>query len=154
MNLRMICPVFALMLVAALGTSAAGDSPQFGKYLTVSDVERVTGLKGVSLLPKHPGDDEDLTFTDRDGNVIVAATFLPANAYKGARSSVEGVKSAIKDVGEEGFVGPASGPPLYILVFRKADFTVILNTELEGTTKARIPIEQLTAIAKIIASRM
>ncbi len=154
MNPRMICFMFSLALVAGLGTSIAGGPPQYGKYLTVSDVERVTGLQGVSLQPKRPGDDEDLTFTDRNGNVIVAATFLPANAYAGARSSTDGVKSALKDVGEAGFVGPASGPPLYILVFRKADFTVILNTELEGTTKARIPIEQLTAIAKIIASRM
>ncbi len=154
MNPRMIYSVFALVLAAGLGTSVAGGPPQYAKYLTVSDVQRVTGLKDVSLLPKHPGADEDLTFADRDGNVIVAVTFLPANSYKGARSSVDGVKSAIKDVGEEGFVGPASGPPLYILVFRKADFTVILNTELEETTKARIPIEQLTAIAKIIASRM
>lgn len=154
MRSRIAAVAIAFIFVVGLCASIADGSPQYAKYLAISDVEQVTGLKGVKLIPKNPGDDEDLTFATQDGKIVLSVMFLPANAYAGAKSSTDGVKSALKDVGEEGFVGPASGPPLYILVFRKAAYTVILNTELEGEKQVRIPIEKLTAIAKLIASRL
>jgi hypothetical protein len=127
--------------------------PQYAKYLTVADIERVTGLKGVNLVPKTPDSDDDLTFASQDGKVILAASFLPASAFAGAKSSKDGMKSPLPGVGEEAFVGPTSGS-LYILVFRKAAYTVIISTDPEGNARAHIPIEKLTEIAKIVAARL
>ena len=154
MNSRKILALWAAILLSGFGAAIVSGTPQYAKYLTVADIERVTGLKGVNLVPKTPDSDDDLTFASQDGKVILAASFLPASAFAGAKSSTAGMKSPLPGVGEEAFVGPAGGSPLYILVFRKAAYTVILNTELEGTTRARIPIEKLTEIAKIVAARL
>jgi hypothetical protein len=153
MNSRKILALWAAILLGGFGAAIVFGAPQYAKFITVADIERVTGLKGVNVIPKGPGSDDDLTFASQDGKVILAVTFLPASAFTSAKSSKDGMKSPLSGVGEEAFVGPTSGP-LYILVFRKAAYTVILNTELEGITHARIPIEKLTEIAKIVAARL
>lgn len=153
MNSRRILALWAAILLGGFGAAIVSGTPQYAKYLTVADIERVTGLKGVNLVPKTPDSDDDLTFASQDGKVILAASFLPASAFAGAKSSKDGMKSPLSGVGDEAFVGPTRGP-LYILVFRKAAYTVILNTELEGATHARIPIDKLTEIAKIVAARL
>jgi hypothetical protein len=154
MNLRKTWTVSATLFLAALGAALPAAQSQYAKYLSAADIELATGLKGVKQVPQSADADGDLNFARADGKLILSATFVPSSAYASAKSSEEGFKSTIKGVGEEAFVGPLGGPPLYILVFRKGAYAVILNTELEGTTRARLTIEQLTAIAKIIASRM
>jgi hypothetical protein len=151
MKLKMILTAAATLFLAALLLAA---QTQYAKYLYVADIERATGLKGVKQVPQSADADGDLNFASEDGKLILSATFVPSSAYAAAKSSKEGFKSTIKGVGEEAFVGPLGGPPLYILVFRKGAFAVILNTELEDKTRARLTIEQLTEIAKIVASRM
>jgi hypothetical protein len=154
MNLKTTLTVSATLFLVALDAMLPAAQFQYAKYLTIADIEQVTKLKGVQQVPQSADADGDLNFARQDGKLILSATFLPSSAYAGAKSSKEGFKSKIQGVGQEAFVGPVSGPPLYILVFRKGAFAVILNTELEGTTRPRLTIEQLTAIAKIVASRM
>jgi hypothetical protein len=149
----------ALFLAAALlmSGSAAGllaQTDQFHKYLGVEDIEKVTGLKGIKRVPKSAEADGDLNFAGPDGKVILSASFYSSSAYKDARSSKAGFKSTIQGIGEEAFVGPAGPPPLFILAFRKGNYAVVLNTEVDGQTNARLPMEQIVAIAKVIASRM
>ena len=137
-----------------MGLIASAYSFQYAKFITVQDIERVTGLKGVTPIQKSADADGDLNFARQDGKLILSASFLPATAYVGAKSSPEGFKSLYPGIGEEAFIGPSGNSPSFILVFRKAAYTVMLNTDLESETKTRIPIEQLVALAKIIASRM
>ena len=151
---KMMAILTAALLLAGLGTALLAESGPFDKFLTIDDVQKITGLKGVKQIQKGSDPEADLKFTRQDGVVILSATFLPTSAYAGAKSSATGFKSLIPGVGEEAFVGPASGPPLYILVFRKGAYTVMLNTELEGQKSTRLAIDQVVAIAKIIASRM
>ncbi len=127
---------------------------QYAKFVTVQDIEKVTGFKGVVPVPKSADADGDLNFALKDGKLLLSASFLPASAYTGAKSSKEGFKSVYPGIGEEAFIGPTGNAPTYILVFRKAAYTVMLNTELESETQARLTLDQLVALARIIASRM
>jgi hypothetical protein len=145
--------IVALLITVALGITGMGYAFQYAKFLTISDIEKVTGLKGVTPMPKSEEADGDLNFASKDGQLILSVTFLPSSAYAGYRSSKEGYKSAISGVGEEGFIGPAGSAPPFILVFKKAGYAVMLNTVSEDNT-VLLPIEQLTALAKVIASRM
>ncbi len=145
--------VATLMLGGVAATRLASQS-QYDKYIHGADVQKVTGITGVKLVPKTEEADGDLNFARPDGKIILSVSFYPASAFSSARSSRSGFKSSLKGVGEEAFVGPADGPPLYILAFRKGSFTIVLNTELEDKSSARLPLEQLVAIAKLIASRM
>jgi hypothetical protein len=144
-----------VILIAVILTVAAldGYAFQYAKFITVSDIETVTGLKGVTPLPKSADADGDLNFGRKDGKLILSVTFLPVSAYAGYRSSKEGYKSAVSGVGEEAFIGPAGNAPPFLLVFRKAAYAVMLNTEPVDKS-VRLSIEQLTALAKLIASRM
>src|SRR5512143_3076926 len=141
-------------LVGSFWLILSAYSYQYAKFVTVQDIEKVTGLKGVTPIQKSADADGDLNFARQDGKLILSASFLPASAYVGAKSSQEGFKSVYPGIGEEAFVGPAGNSPSFILVFRKAAYTVMLNTELESETSPRLSIEQLAALAKIIASRM
>jgi hypothetical protein len=143
----------AILLGIMLGAASLAGAFQYAKYLTVADIEKVTGLKGVTPIPKSADADGDLNFARKDGQVILSVTFLEATAYAGYRSSKQGFRSALAGVGEEGFVGPSGDEPPFIVVFRKAGFAVMLNTIPEGKT-TRLTLQQLTDLAKIIASRM
>jgi hypothetical protein len=154
MNIRKISILAAGFLCVTLGIVVLAYSYQYAKFVTIQDIEKVTGLKGVNMMAKSADADGDLNFARQDGKLILSATFLPASAYVGAKSSKAGFKSTISGIGEEAFIGPAGDSPSYMLVFHKAAYTVILNTELENETRARLTLEQLTALAKIISSRM
>lgn len=154
MNFRKTSILAAIFLLGSLCLMALAYSYQYAKFITVQDIEKVTGLKGVTPIQKSADADGDLNFARQDGKLILSASFLPTSAYAGAKSSREGFKSAYPGIGEEAFIGPAGNSPSFILVFRKAAYTVMLNTELESETSARLSIEQLVALAKIIASRM
>ena len=154
MKLRERSTLAVLVLLAGLGTMVLAHARQYAKFVTIADIEKVTGLKGVIRVQKSADADGDLNFAGKDGKLIVSASFLPANAYVGYKSSTEGFKSAVSGVGEEAFIGPAGTSPSYILVFRKGAYAVLINTELDDTNHARVPIEQLIALGKIVASRM
>ena len=154
MNGRKITALSAGFLMGLWILAATTYSFQYAQFITTQDIEKVTGLKGVVPVPKSADAEGDLNFALKDGTLLISASFLPASAYVGAKSSKEGFKSVYPGIGEEAFIGPTGAGPAFILVFRKAAYTVMLNTELESETKARLTLDQLVAVAKIIASRM
>ncbi len=154
MNRRKLSALAVCSLVSFWSLAGVAHTFQYAKFITAQDIEKVTALKGVVPIPKSADADGDLNFALSDGKLVLSATFLPASAYAGAKSSKEGFKSVYPGIGEEAFIGPTGNAPIYILVFRKAAYTVMLNTEPESETRARLTLEQLVALAKIIASRM
>ncbi len=154
MMTRTIPILAAFLLLAGLSLVLPAGQGQQEKFLSVADVQKLTGLTGIKLVPRNAEADGDLNFARQDGKIILSVSLYPASAYASAKSSKTGVKSAVQGIGEEAFVGPSDGPPLYILAFRKGANTIIINTELESRTSARLTLEQLTAIAKLMASRM
>jgi len=154
MKRRGISTLIASLTLAALGTLVLAQSDQYNKYLGANDVQKVTGSAGIKLVPKSPDAEGDLNFAGKDGQLLLSASFYPAGSYASARSSKEGFKAIVSGVGEAAFVGPATGPSLFILAFRKGLYTVVLNTELDAKSAPRLPMEQIIAIAKIMAARM
>jgi len=154
MNTRTISILAALLLIAGLNSTLPAGQGQLDKYLSIADVQKGTGLSGIRQVPKSEEADGDLNFARADGMLILSASIYPASAYASAKSSRTGFKSTVQGIGEEAFWGPRDGPPLYILAFRKGAYTIILNTELDSPTSSRLSMEQLAAIAKLMASRM
>ncbi len=154
MHMRVASILTAALILAGLSTLAVAQSDQYNKYLGAGDVQKVTGITGIKLVPRNPDADGDLNFAGQDGKLLLSASFYPAASYASARSSKEGFKSTVTGVGEAAFVGPTTGPSLFILAFRKGPFTVVLNAELDAKSVPRIPMEKVIAIAKIMAARM
>lgn len=151
---KLISGLMAAFLLAVPLTTLSAQSDRYLKYLGTADVEKVTELKGIRIVPNSPDADGDLNFVRADGQLILSASFYASSAYGEAKSSKTGFKSAIQGVGEDAFVGPADAPPLFILAFRKGIYAVVLNTELDDSNKPILSMEQLIAIAKIMASRI
>ncbi len=150
MKLGQILIVASALLAGAMCITLP--ARQFVRFLNAAEVQQATGQKGITQVPATA--DSDLKFATQDGKVILSVSFLPAGTYAAARSSPKGFKSSLKGVGEDAFVGPANGPPLFVLVFRKGNYTVMLDTELDDSNQPRLTMEQLTAIAKIVAAKM
>ena len=128
-------------------------------YLTVADVEKVTGLTGIKILPKNPsiGAGGDLNFATTDNQLVVMSMFLNASFYEQFMKQPGYFKEAVSGVGEEAFSGPVNNPQ-YVLIFRKGAHCVSLSSffKLGSPDKSTtmLTMSQLIKLAKIIASRI
>lgn len=138
---------------------AAKSAKKHEVLLTVADVEQVTGLKGITLVPFNPARflGSDLNFVAADGRKILSVEFAKAGQFETYKVLVpKNYKSEIPGVGQEAFMGPdiADQAP-YLLVFRQDGYTVALTVATTSDTrKNMLTIEQLLSLGKTIASRL
>ena len=131
----------------------------YEKYLTIEDVNRVTGLKVVWQVPYHPEEflGSDLNFVSEQGEKILCVAFSKAGLYDTYRSTVpKNFKTQVKNLGEEALIGPdIEGREPFMLVFRKGDHAVSLTTATTmDPTRNLLTVDQLITIGGIIASRL
>lgn len=131
----------------------------FETYLTVADVEQVTGFKGVRQIPFHPDRflGSDLNFVTDEGDKILSVEFSKASQYNTYRVFVpKNFKTSLQGIGEEAFVGPDIEDQVpYLLVFRKGNYAVSLTAATTSDTRRNmLTIDQLACIGKIIAGRL
>ncbi len=141
---------------AGKGTPAAQAPAAYQKLLTVADVESVTGVKGLKLVPRNPvkGAGGDLNFAKADGSLLLMVRFGPRSLYDGWKAQDGIVNSTVSGIGDEAFNGPSGMAP-YVLFFRKADHSVSISSFLNSDDmKPFVPQDQLRALAKIILSRL
>jgi hypothetical protein len=141
------------------GISLSSDTGEYDGYLTVADVEQVSGLKGVKQIRFNPlrflG--SDLNFVTSDGNKILSVEFSNVRHYKTYKVFVpKNVKTLLQDIGEEAFTGPDIENQMpYLLVFRQGDYAVSLTAATTcDSQKNMLTLEQLIRIGKIIAKRI
>ncbi len=141
----------------------------FEKLLTVSDVEKVTGLKGIKLLPRSRCSGAIggvVCFAQQNGALVVDVGVLQGREgeafWKQATEGPMSIKNqggkvtVVTGVGDEAFEGEDSlGRSFY---FRKGKNTVsILSGSVMTKQFKAVPLlssEQIRALAKIIASRL
>ncbi len=151
-----------LMFVLGAHGAYAASSPA-GNYDTIVqtvDIEKVTGLKGVKVVPRNPsqGASGMVNFADAQG-VVFTATFEiiapEALAKTKASSTWKGmIKGPVSGVGDEAYSGPKNGDA-FILIFKKGKNWVTVSTGLNPMTmKPKISMEKMKAIASIMAARL
>lgn len=133
--------------------------------LTTADVEKVSGVKGVHLVPagSQPGAGGSLNFAGPDKQLIAMVNFGTAELYKRAKEQkeikvgdksypMELVHKPLAGVGDEAFDSPP-GPMQYVIYARKGANAISVSTYLHGG-KPALTIDQLKQLAQIIFSRM
>jgi len=134
--------------------------------LAPADIEKATGLHGVHLLPATatgavPGRDG---YADASGRVVLwfqtmnragfaAAKAQPAKVVSGILVEPKLFHAAVSGVGDEAFDSP-DGNPQHALYVRKKDSAFGLISNVTLTNAPIVTMDQLTAIAKIVLSRM
>ncbi len=156
--------IIAVLLLGTLATRGAAAAGQFDHIINAADVEKATGLAGVKQVPRDkaaPGYTEnklltgDLNFIRADGQPILMVQFRPAFVYEEFKGDAAYNKAPVAGVGSDAFSSPVY-PPQYAINFLKGNYYAVVTTHLDPTDKAKtlLTFDQLTALAKLIASRM
>lgn len=144
-------------LLAAILLAQAADP-----RVTVADIEKVTGLRGVQLVAPGsvPGAGAGLNFATPDRKMLVMVNFGPAGLYSQAKAQKEyhGLPlplfhATLQGVGDEAFDSPP-GPFQYVLYMRKSNAAASFTAYVTSGNKATLTMAQLKQIAQIAASRM
>lgn len=128
------------------------------KLLTPKDVEKVTGIQGLKLIPKNPviGAGGDLNFAKGDDTVVLIANIQDSSRYKKWKSEEGFFHASVSGIGDEAFEGPSDGEDRYILIFQKGNKAVSLSSffDMNAGGKPFLAQNQLRELAKIIISRL
>jgi hypothetical protein len=157
--MRSTCGVVLVALTALVG---AGQSDS---RLTVADVEKIVGLKGVHVVApgSQPGAGPGLDFADANNKLILMVNFGSVALYTRAHDQKEmdigGRKvpmvlyhANVPGVGDEAFDSPP-GDMQYVIYLRKGTQAASVSTYLAGG-KPRLSMTQLKEVAKTVADRL
>src|SRR5208282_5911088 len=148
--------VFTLLVSSASVAFSQTKAAPGAQYLTVQDVEKITGLHGVKLVPPDPskGAGGDLNFANKDGKLILMVQrMLNSDAlYSQTRKMSGAVKADIQGVGDAAFIGPPGNYP-YFVSFKKGKGSGSVASFL-GFTGPLLTIDQVKKVAQKIASGM
>jgi len=144
-----------VVLSMVVAVTASAQKPT-GPYITVQDIEKVTGLKGAHLVPydASKGAGGEFNFANKNGDLILMVQKMAGRKmYESNKSQKSNVKELVPGLGDEAFIGPPGNGP-YFLFCRKGDTSVGLATYPGIDGKTRLTIKQLIALGKVIASRI
>jgi hypothetical protein len=151
--------VLLAFTMLVLGTSMAFSQtkPASGaQYLTVQDVEKITGLQGVKLVPPDAskGAGGDLNFANKDGKLILMSNrSLSSDMLYSQTKKMNGAfKEDIQGVGDAAFIGPPGNYP-YFVAFKKGKGSGSVATFL-SFTGTLLTIDQVKKVAQQIAAGM
>jgi hypothetical protein len=157
MNRWMLMLVVASLLLLSASPVCPQAKPTAGSgFLTVQDVEKITGLHGLKIVPYDPskGAGGDLNFADQGDKLVVMVQRMLSSdmLYTQAKKMKGFVKADVAGVGDAAFSGPASNPQ-YFISFKKGKGSGSVATflDLKGP---RLTLDQVKQIAQKIASGM
>lgn len=144
----------------ALETTPAGSEPATSELLTPADVERVSGLTGLRVVPYDPaiGAGGDINIADASGQLVAMLVDEGPETWDAWLTDGSTVGEPVTPpVGDESFIGPNPdvSPTPYIFGFRKGDRAVVIDTffvPAQGRTV--LTIDQLRELAAIVESRL
>ena len=148
--------VFTTLTLSASTVFSQTKAAPGGQYLTVQDVEKITGLHGVKLVPPDAskGAGGDLNFADKDGKLIlmVNRNLSSDMFYSQTKNMKDTVKADITGLGDAAFIGPA-GNLQYFVSFKKGKGSGTVSTFLTFTG-TQLPMDQVKKVAQLVASGM
>jgi hypothetical protein len=145
-RLWLISLVIVSLVVLSMVSLAAGGS-LYGKYLTVADVEKASGLKGVTRKEVAL----TLEFYNAKNEKIIEARFYGPEFYKEEVVENQKYYTPISSIGEKAAYTLGDTP--YRLTFTKGNFSVMIQTPFASAKDPKNK-DFLIAIGKIIVSRL
>jgi hypothetical protein len=149
--------LMSLLVLAGFAATAIA-AGQYDHIITAADVEKLTGLTGVKQVPREPLNkfrNGDLNFVTKTDQPLLMIQFRPGFMLETLKADSGYFKAAVKGIGDEAFTSP-SFDPQFSLNFRKGQYVAIVTTDIDPKDKKKtmLSMDQLTALAKLVASRM
>ena len=127
-------------------------------YLTVTDVEKVSGVQGIQLVDYDPsiGAGGDINFALPDGTMFLLAQIQPDSLFEEWRERDGFFHELIANLGDEAYSGPGLFEYQYIVYCLKKPYAVAVSSFFNdsGDGKPYFNQEQLIDLVEIILSRM
>ena len=146
------------LCAAFLCTVALAQQTDQKELLTIRDVEAVTGIAGITLVPRgsQMGAGGDLNFALADKTLLLTVGIQEAAMYDEWKSQEGFFHEAVADLGDEAFRGPDFGEYRYTLIFRKGAKAIALSSffNMEAGGAPFLNQEQLGEIARIVVTRL
>jgi len=144
--------VLSLFMVTPL------EQADYEELLSIEDVEEVTGVEGIKLVPRNPviGAGGELNFALADETMLLMVAIQDAPMYDEWKSQEGFFHESVPELGDEAFQGPSFGEYRYTLIFRKGDRAIALSSffNMQGGGEPFLNQEQLRQIAKTVISRL
>lgn len=139
--------VMVALVVFPVVSSAAGSSSLYGKYLTKADVEKASGLKGITRKEVAL----TLEFYNAKNEKIIEARFYGPEFYQDEVGKNQKYYTSVSGIGAKAAYTLGDTP--YRLTFLKGKYAVMVQTPFASAKDPKNK-EFLIAICKIIASRL
>ena len=154
---KIFLAIMSLAIIASLSAMVYAEG-QFDHVINAADVEKLTGLKGVKQVPREKLNkfrNGDLNFVLSDDKPILMIQFRPGYVFAAMKADSGYVKASVPGVGQEAFSSPAFAPQ-FSINFLKGNYFAIVTTHVDAKdkTKTVLSMDQLIAIAKVVASKM
>ena len=141
------------LTISVLAASSPNDA-----LLTVGDVAKVTGVRGLKIVPKDPTKRMigDMNFIREDGIKILSVTFEIVDLKEFAKTKKsDSFKSAfrgpVKGIGDEAYDGPPKMDPFILSVLKGTHWvTISTSFDIKKGMKPILTQDQLKKIAEII----
>ncbi|HDP95802.1 MAG TPA: hypothetical protein ENN40_10655 [Candidatus Aminicenantes bacterium] len=148
MQRAIIYPMLVLLLCIPLLMQATGaDKEYYAHYLTPQDVEKITELSGITTNHNY-----SLHFLDSRGREILIVRFGPEKQFA-RETRREKYWTPIEGVADQAKLAIPQMP--YQIAFLKGPhFAMVISMTDAETAKTFLSVDQLKAIANLIASRM
>jgi hypothetical protein len=144
--------------VASLCTVAQAQQTDQKELLTVEDMEAVTGIAGITLVPRSSqmGAGGDLNFALADKTLLLTVGIQDAAMYDEWKSMEGFFHEPVPDLGDEAFRGPSFGQHRHTLIFRKGEKAISLSSffNMEAGGEPFLNQEQLGEIARLVVARL
>ncbi|MRS12573.1 MAG: hypothetical protein EG823_05825 [Actinobacteria bacterium] len=127
--------------------------------LTPADVETVSGLTGLQVVPYDPavGAGGNVNIATADGQLVAMLVVEGPETWDAWLTDGYTVSEPVTPpVGDEAFIGPNpdTSATIYIFGFRKGDVGVVIDTYFDANGETILSVEQLRQLAEVIESRL
>lgn len=139
--------------------NAAGGSVETAALLTPADVEAVSGLTGLTVVPYDPalGAGGDVNIATADGQLVAMLVVEGPETWDAWLTDGYTVaESVTPPVGDEAFIGPNPdiSPTIYTFGFRRGDVAIVLDTYFDANGEIILSVEQLRQLAEVVDGRL
>ena len=143
---------------AAAPQAAAPSAVAYESMLSVADVEKVTGLTGVTLVPRDPskGAGGDLNFATPGAGVVLMALFTGSTLYEQSKAAKGYLHAMVPGLGDEAFDGPQNSPvgEPYVIYVRKGAKAFSLSAFFGKDGKPTVSQARLRELAKGVVEKL
>jgi len=127
-------------------------------YLTVVDVEKVSGVQGIQLVDYDPsiGAGGDINFALSDGTMFLLAQIQPDSLFEEWKKGEGFFHEPIANLGDEAYSGPGLFEYQYIVYCLKKPYAIAVSSFFDdsGSGEPYFTQEQLIELTRIILSRL